>query len=110
MYGIQGLWTAARYQVPVTFVICNNSQYHILKLCARTLQLPRAEQGDFEGLDLDEPEIDFVSLARSLGVEAHRVEDADALSDHLRKGIASDRPLLLDVSISRGLGERLNYG
>ena len=110
MYGIQGLWTAARYQIPVTFVICNNSQYHILKLCARTLQLPRAEQGKFEGLDLDEPEIDFVNLAKSLGVEAHRVEDADALSDHLRKGIASDRPLLLDVTISRGLGDRLNYG
>ena len=110
MYGIQGLWTAARYQIPVTFVICNNSQYHILKLCARTLQLPRAEQGKFEGLDLDEPEIDFVSLAKSLGVEAHRVEDADALSDHLRTGIASDQPLLLDVTISRGLGDRLNYG
>jgi len=110
MYGIQGLWTAARFKIPVTFVICNNSQYQILKLCARTLQLPQAEQGDFEGLDIVEPEIDFVSLARSLGVEAQRVEDADALSDHLRTGIASDQPLLLDVTISRGLGDRLNYG
>jgi len=110
MYGIQGLWTAARYRIPVTFVICNNSQYHILKLCARTLKLPQAEQGEFEGLDLNQPKIDFVGLARSLGVEAHRVEDADALSDQLQKGIRSDQPLLLDVSISRGLGDRLNYG
>jgi benzoylformate decarboxylase len=110
MYGIQGLWTAARYQVPVTFVICNNAQYHILKLCARTLQLPQAQQGTFKGLDIVGPEIDFVSLARSLGVEAHRVEDADSLSDHIREGISSDKPLLLDVSISRGLGDRLNYG
>jgi benzoylformate decarboxylase len=29
MYGIQGLWTAARYRLPVTFVICNNAQYQI---------------------------------------------------------------------------------
>ncbi|MGE3410431.1 MAG: thiamine pyrophosphate-binding protein, partial [Pirellulales bacterium] len=35
LYGIQGLWTAARYQIPVTFVICNNAQYQILKIGAR---------------------------------------------------------------------------
>ena len=30
MYGIQGLWSAARYRLPVTFVVCNNAQYQIL--------------------------------------------------------------------------------
>ena len=34
MYGIQGLWSAAHYQLPVTFVICNNAQYQILKVGA----------------------------------------------------------------------------
>ena len=29
-YGMQGLWTAARYNIPVVFVICNNAQYQIL--------------------------------------------------------------------------------
>ena len=33
LYGIQGLWSAAHYHIPVTFVICNNAQYQILKIC-----------------------------------------------------------------------------
>ena len=32
MYGIQGLWTAARHNIPVTFVVCNNARYKILRL------------------------------------------------------------------------------
>ncbi len=70
MYGIQGLWSAARYRIPATFVICNNAQYGILKVGARGLELPAAMQGRFEGLDLVEPEVDMVELAKSLG--SHR--------------------------------------
>jgi benzoylformate decarboxylase len=84
MYGIQGLWSAARYRIPVTFVICNNAQYQILKIGARGLGLPRAIAHQYEGLDLVEPEIDFVSLARSLGVEAHRITQPDELSERVR--------------------------
>ena len=73
MYGIQGLWTAARYNIPVTFVICNNAQYQILKIGAKGLDLPRAKAGQFLGLDITAPEIDFVALARSLGVAAELV-------------------------------------
>src|SRR5205823_5413480 len=35
VFGIQGLWTAAHLRLPVTFVICNNAQYQILKVGAR---------------------------------------------------------------------------
>ena len=71
MYGIQGLWTAARYRLPVTFVICNNAQYQILESPARiSWGLPAARSGQFVGIDLVEPEMDFVALAKSLGVEA----------------------------------------
>ena len=74
------------------------------------MNLPQAEQGEFEGLDIIGPEIDFVGLAQSLGVEARRVETADQLSDELAAQFNNDRPLLLDVPIARGVGERLNYG
>ena len=47
LYGIQGLWTAARYKIPVTFVICNNAQYQILKIGAKGLNLPRALDGQY---------------------------------------------------------------
>lgn len=110
MYGIQGLWSAARYKLGVTFVICNNAQYQILKIGARQLELPKAREGRFLGLDLAEPEIDFVALARSLGVEAHRVTEPDELAERVAASLAGDKPQLFDVPIGRGVPKRLNYG
>ncbi|MBX9788822.1 MAG: hypothetical protein K2Y37_07885 [Pirellulales bacterium] len=110
MYGIQGLWTAAKYKIPVTFVICNNAQYQILKVGAGQIGLPQAKAGNFLGMDLAGPEVDFVSLARSLGVEAERIEDPAQLADRVRDSLAGDRPRLLDVPIQRGTPPRLNYG
>ena len=110
MYGIQGLWTAAKYNIPVTFVICNNAQYQILKVGAGQIGLPQAKAGNFLGMDLAGPEVDFVGLARSLGVEAERIEDPAQLSDRVRDSLAGDRPRLFDVPIQRGTPARLNYG
>ncbi|MFO0818912.1 MAG: thiamine pyrophosphate-binding protein [Pirellulales bacterium] len=97
MYGIQGLWTAARYRIPVTFVICNNSEYRILKVCGQVLHMPEVASGASPGLRIGEPSVDFVSLARSLGVEAHRVTDADELSERVRGNLFGAAPLLLEV-------------
>lgn len=109
-YGIQGLWSAARYKVPVVFVICNNAQYQILKIGARGLNLPRANEGKFEGLDLVGPEIDYVGLAKSFGVEAVRISEPDELADAVAAGFERDAPTLIDVPISRATQSRLNYG
>ena len=76
MYGIQGLWTAARYRLPVTFVICNNAQYQILKVGARQLELPAARDGRFVGLGYCRTRSRFSRPARSLGVEAQRSDRA----------------------------------
>ena len=110
MYGIQGLWSAAHHGIPAKFVICNNSQYQILKVCANVLDLPQAQAGQFEGMDLRQPEIDFVSLAESLGVSAHRTSDPDEVTDWIQGSFQVDRPMLLDVPIARNSPSRLNYG
>ena len=107
MYGIQGLWTAARYKLPVTFVVCNNSQYQILKVGARQLELPAAREGRYVGLDLAGPEVDLVGLARSLGVEAQRVTEPDELAELVSQSLAGDVPRLFDVPIQRGTPARL---
>ncbi|MDZ7616185.1 MAG: thiamine pyrophosphate-dependent enzyme, partial [Patescibacteria group bacterium] len=101
MYGIQGLWTAARYRVPVTLVITNNREYRILKDCAQVLRLPASLDNRFEGLDLDGPNIDFVALAGSLGVQAERVETPDALSDAVAQSLAGDQPRVIEVAVRR---------
>ena len=110
MYGIQGLWTAAHYEIPATFVICNNAQYQILKIGAKGLKLPRALEGQYEGLDIRQPEVDMVGLAKSLGVEAHRITEPDELSDRVRDSLINDKLTLFDVPIARETPGRLNYG
>ncbi len=110
MYGIQGLWSAARYNIPVTFVICNNACYQILKIGAKGIQLPNALDGRFEGLDIRTPEIDYVSLAKSLGVEAHRISEPDELSERVSESLRENKLQLFDVPIARETPGRLNYG
>jgi benzoylformate decarboxylase len=102
LYGIQGLWTATHYNIPVTFVICNNAQYQILKVCAGVLPLPQMAAKNYLGMDLRSPEIDFVQLAQSFGVDAHRVTEPEELADRVRTSLTSNRPMLFDVPLSSG--------
>ena len=72
MYTIQALWTAAHYRIPVVIVILNNTSYRILKQRLHALR-GHAEQVDaYVGMELTDPAVDFVGLARSLGVNAER--------------------------------------
>lgn len=101
LYGIQGLWTAAKYRIPVTFVIANNAQYKILKVCSDLLPLPEMAKGNFLGMDLTGPEVDFPGLARSFGVEAHRVSEPNDLVERLHASWKRSEPILFDVPIER---------
>ena len=75
MYTIQALWTAARYKVGVVFVIFNNTSYRILKQRVFAQRGYAAQTDTYVGMELNEPAVDFVGLARSLGVPADRAED-----------------------------------
>jgi benzoylformate decarboxylase len=101
LYGIQGLWTAAHHHIPVTFLIANNAQYRILKIGGDVMQLPQMVKRRYLGLDLVEPEVDFVGLARSFGVAAHRVTEPDELSERVHDALNRTEPILLDVPIER---------
>ena len=109
-YGIQGLWSAAKYNLPVVFVICNNAQYQILKIGAKGLQLPHALKDQYEGLDLTGPEVDFVKVAEGFGVQAKRINEPDELCAAVQSAWQGNRPLLIDVPISRVTQPRLQYG
>jgi benzoylformate decarboxylase len=104
VYGAQGLWTAAHYGLPVVYVISNNAGYAVLKAGMLAAGLPSALAGNFLGMDITEPEIDYPALARSLGVDACRVETADEVEDAVAAAIRAGRPALIDVPIDRALG------
>jgi benzoylformate decarboxylase len=101
LYGIQGLWTAARRSLPVTFVICNNARYQILEDCAVKLPMAQLSSRLSIGTDLANPIIDFVQLAMALGVEAVRVTEPDEMRDRIRASLAGNRPQLIEVTIDR---------
>lgn len=100
LYNIQALWTAARHKLPLTYVIANNRGYRILK--ERLVSFRKTDR--FVGMDIREPEIDFVHLARSLGVPARRITDPQDIAPALKAGIESGAPSLLDVAVADGFG------
>ena len=100
MYSIQALWTAAHLRLPITYVIPNNRSYRILK--ERLVSMRKTEK--FIGMDMRDPEIDFVALAQSLGVPARRIANPKDIGQALRECIASGGPQLLDVGVADGFG------
>jgi benzoylformate decarboxylase len=101
MYAPQALWTAAHHGLPVTYVVANNTSYAILKSGMVTFGLPGAKRGVFPGMDLVDPEIDYLALARSMGVTAERVDKPGALREALTRALAHAGPSLVDVAIDR---------
>jgi len=99
MYTNQALWTAARESLAVVYVIFNNTSYRILKQRTKALKGFSAEDDRYVAMDLDRPEIDFVGLARSLGVPGTKVEKASDVGQAVSRALASGGPHLVDVRI-----------
>jgi len=92
-YAPQALWTAARYDAPVTYVVINNSQYGILKAF-----------GEFAGIEeeipgLDLPELDIVQVAKGYGCEGESVQHPEKLADALERALGSGRPRLVNALV-----------
>jgi benzoylformate decarboxylase len=100
MFGLQGLWTAARMRVPVLFVVMANGEYRTLKdtldtldgLDGRSAALHR-----YTGLDLGE--LDWRDAARFFGIPALRVGTTDELGAAVSAVAELDGPLLVEVPL-----------
>ena len=101
MYTCQALWTAAHDRIAVVFVILNNSSYRILKQRLHAQRGLAAQVDRFVGMELLEPAIDYVGLARSLGIAAERAKTVHDTTDLIAQGIKSNAPLLIDVPMDR---------
>jgi benzoylformate decarboxylase len=99
MYTIQGLWSAARYDVPLVLVVMNNREY---AACKRGVdRVVSGGGGDgYVGMDLSDPEIDFIGLARSLGADARSADSPDELSAAVSEALASGAPTLIDAAVA----------
>jgi benzoylformate decarboxylase len=99
LYSWQGLWTAVHDDIAVVFVIVNNGCYRILKERALALQGNTAADGRYIGMDLDNPSVDFIELARAMKVQGERIERAEALPAAIQRGLNGNRPYIIDVRV-----------
>ncbi|HEV3362678.1 MAG TPA: thiamine pyrophosphate-dependent enzyme [Acidimicrobiia bacterium] len=100
MYSAQALWTAAHEDIPVVIAVVNNRQYGILKVNLLESGSPAAREGRFVGMDLHSPAVDYVGLARSLGVDAQVVEKPADVTEATRAAFEGGRPALLELPIA----------
>ncbi len=101
MYTIQGLWTAARENLRMVFIIINNYSYRILKQRTNAMKGLAAQTDNYVAMDLDRPRVDFVSVARGLGLTAHKATTLSDLGDLLEAALEHDGPTLIDVEVDR---------
>jgi benzoylformate decarboxylase len=106
MYTVQALWTAARYNIPVTYAICNNRSYRILKVnmdtYLRHMLNDQERQSEYMGMDFANP-LNLSAMAQAMGVAGEAVNDPDKLRPALERAIASGKPAVVDVSIDGAL-------
>lgn len=100
MFGIQGLWSAARYQVPVAFVVMNNGEYRTLRETLDAMKSRSTALGSYVGLDITPPALDWTIAARFFGIEAVRVRTAQELGVTAASFENLDAPLPVDVPIA----------
>lgn len=95
-YGVASFWTAAAYQIPVTFLILRNEEYAILKWFAEVEGISAAP-----GLDL--PALDTAKIATGYGIESTTVRAAEEVEAALTDAIADPKPRLIEVPVEPGM-------
>ncbi|MDP3061920.1 MAG: thiamine pyrophosphate-dependent enzyme, partial [Chloroflexota bacterium] len=103
MYTIQALWTAARYAIPVTYVVCNNRTYKILKEGMARYLAPEGRESKYIGFDFYERPLNLARIAEGFGIPGHRVERAEELRPALEAALSAGTTAVVDVSIAEEL-------
>jgi acetolactate synthase-1/2/3 large subunit len=96
MYAVQALWTQAREQLDVTTIILSNRKYAVL---FRELDGVGAKPGPTatDLFALERPALDWVAMAKSMGVEAARADSLERLADLLRRSFSTAGPFLIEL-------------
>jgi len=100
MFGLQGLWSAARHEVPVTFLVMNNGEYRTLKDTLDENRSRSTQRGRYVGLDLTPPGLDWAAAGQLFGLPTRRVESTDELAEVAAGAASLSGPLLVEVPIT----------
>lgn len=103
MYDAGALWTAAKHRIPLLIVMFNNrAYYNDWHHQIRMAQMRGTDEGKAHiGMDIFDPEPDFATIAKGMGVWAEgpidRPEDVGPAIRRALEVVKSGRPALVDV-------------
>jgi acetolactate synthase-1/2/3 large subunit len=99
MYTVQGLWTQARENLDVVTVIFANRTYAILHGEMRAVGVNDFGKNATQMLNLDQPALDWVAMAKSMGVEAGRATTAEEFTRLFKGALSRKGPFLIEAVI-----------
>jgi acetolactate synthase-1/2/3 large subunit len=99
MYTIQSLWTQAREGLNITTIIFANNSYAILKQEYANMGAGAPGPQALAMIDIDRPRIDWLAMARSMGVPAVAVDTAEGFYKAMRDSTREQGPTLIEVRL-----------
>ena len=99
MYTLQSLWTQARENVDVVTVIYANRGYKILNNELKRVGASPDGERAASMFDLQNPSLDWVALAKGMGVEAVRVESSRDFDAAFASAMKRRGPVLIEALI-----------
>jgi benzoylformate decarboxylase len=100
LYSPQALWTAVREGLPVVAVVMNNRGYLILRRFLAEMRGASQRDAPPVGLDIADPGVDLVPVARGFGADAIRVDRLPEIGDAVRAALAAARPTVIEVQVT----------
>ncbi|NOJ50907.1 acetolactate synthase large subunit [Bradyrhizobium archetypum] len=99
MYTLQSLWTQAREGLNVVTIVFANKIYQILRGEFDGVGAGQPGQRAQDMLKIDRPDLDFVALAKGMGVPGRAVANADDFNKALAEAVAEPGPRLIEVQM-----------
>lgn len=100
MFTLQALWTQAREKLDVVTVILANRAYAVLRAEVERVGAQVDDSLVAGLLDISNPALDWVALARGMGVDAVSVDSAEAFDDVLASAMQQRGPFLIEAVMS----------
>ena len=97
MYTVQSLWTMARESLDVTVMIFANGSYNILRGELTNVGVRNPGPRAVDMLTLNRPDLDWVHMARGMGVEGMKATSAEQLAKAMDAGLGQKGPFLIQV-------------
>ncbi|MBW6425110.1 acetolactate synthase large subunit [Rhizobium sp. XQZ8] len=99
MYTVQGLWTQARENLDVVTIVFANNAYRILQGEMTNVGVNSYGVNARKMLDLDQPKLDWCSLAKGLGVESGRATNTAEFVKLYTAALSRKGPFLIEAAI-----------